>query len=288
MLAGTDSSPDRPRPVCLVELASGRERLRFGQHAYWGAPLAFSPNGRWLAGPSESKDGRTGRDVVLWDVSTGHEVHHFAGSGSLTTFAFAPNGRTLASTGFDSTILVWDMTTIRPSRAAAPAPADLPALWDALASDNAAMAYRAIIALRSAEGQAVELLRGKLLPAAPIPAQRLAQLITDLDSPRFVTRQEAEKELIRLADFAAAALQRALVNNPSVELRQRIEKLLKALDLPLKDAELLRQLRAVEVLEHIGTPAAQQLLAELAKGDPEARLTRESQASLERVKRRNP
>jgi hypothetical protein len=94
--------------------------------------------------------------------------------------------------------------------------------------------------------------------------------------------------LIRLADFAAAALQRALVNNPSVELRQRIEKLLKALDLPLKDAELLRQLRAVEVLEHIGTPAAQQLLAELAKGDPEARLTRESQASLERVKRRNP
>jgi hypothetical protein len=40
------------------------------------------------------------------------------------------------------------------------------------------------------------------------------------------------------------------------------------------------------VLEDIGTPAARNLLQTLASGAPAARLTREAQASLERLKRR--
>jgi len=44
--------------------------------------------------------------------------------------------------------------------------------------------------------------------------------------------------------------------------------------------------RAVEVLEHITTPEARQLLQELACGAAEARLSREANAALERLKKR--
>lgn len=42
---------------------------------------------------------------------------------------------------------------------------------------------------------------------------------------------------------------------------------------------------SVQVLERIGTPEARELLAELAKGQPEARLTQEAQAALQHLKR---
>jgi hypothetical protein len=44
--------------------------------------------------------------------------------------------------------------------------------------------------------------------------------------------------------------------------------------------------RAIEVLEHIGTPDANELLQTLATGAPEARLTQEAKASLERLAKR--
>ena len=47
--------------------------------------------------------------------------------------------------------------------------------------------------------------------------------------------------------------------------------------------EQLQALRAIEMLETVRTPQAQQLLGELAKGAPEVRLTQEAKASLERL-----
>ena len=45
-------------------------------------------------------------------------------------------------------------------------------------------------------------------------------------------------------------------------------------------------LRAIEVLEHIGTAEARQVLKSLANGAPEARRTREAKSSLERLAKR--
>ena len=45
----------------------------------------------------------------------------------------------------------------------------------------------------------------------------------------------------------------------------------------------LQDIRSVEVIEHLGTAPARQLLRELAKGMPEARLTREAKAALARL-----
>ena len=53
-----------------------------------------------------------------------------------------------------------------------------------------------------------------------------------------------------------------------------------------KKVKPIQELRALEVLEHIGTAEAQALLEEIAKGVPEARLAQEAKESLVRLKKR--
>lgn len=78
---------------------------------------------------------------------------------------------------------------------------------------------------------------------------------------------------------------KTLARKPSLEAGKRIEFLLEKLDL-LKDPERLRALRAIEVLENIGTAEAQRTLQRLAGGAAEAQQTREAKASLERLDQR--
>ena len=82
------------------------------------------------------------------------------------------------------------------------------------------------------------------------------------------------------------ALEKALARNPTLEVRRRVQKLLNELDRP--DFSRTRQkLRAVEALEYAGTTEARELLAALARGAPEARLTCEAAASLGRLTKRD-
>jgi hypothetical protein len=111
----------------------------------------------------------------------------------------------------------------------------------------------------------------------------VAPLLTDLDSDKYDRREKATRELAALGEGARAALEKFLTGTTSTEARLRARELLKGLDQPGRSPELLRQLRAVEVLEWAGTPEARAALAELAKGMPGARLTREAQASLDRL-----
>jgi hypothetical protein len=110
-------------------------------------------------------------------------------------------------------------------------------------------------------------------------------LIDDLDSSQFPIRQSATHELASLGEPAGPSLRQALTGRPSSELRRRIEHVLethKAQRLhPPPDQ--MRLARAIEVLEQIGNPAAQRLLAALAQGTPEATLTRDATGALERL-----
>jgi hypothetical protein len=50
--------------------------------------------------------------------------------------------------------------------------------------------------------------------------------------------------------------------------------------------DALRQLRAIQVLEQIGSPEARQILVALAQGAPAAPATRDAAAALARLDRR--
>ena len=68
--------------------------------------------------------------------------------------------------------------------------------------------------------------------------------------------------------------------------RRRIEGFLEKLEQGIPSSKELRELRSIEVLKHIATPQARDLLKKLAAGAPEARLTQEARGALERLGRR--
>jgi hypothetical protein len=76
-----------------------------------------------------------------------------------------------------------------------------------------------------------------------------------------------------------------LAKSPSVEVRRRVEKILAKLDDSAPSGGRLRALRTIEALELAGTAEARHLLQNLAAGAPEARLTRNAKAALDRLKR---
>jgi hypothetical protein len=126
-------------------------------------------------------------------------------------------------------------------------------------------------------------LKAHLRPAPKADSQHLARLVDDLNSDRFPVRERATTELEELAESAEPALQKTLFGKPTPEVRRRVQQLLERLKGPVPPGRRLQAFRAVEVLEHIDTPEAQQILEALAKGAPEARLTQEAKASLERL-----
>jgi hypothetical protein len=79
-------------------------------------------------------------------------------------------------------------------------------------------------------------------------------------------------------------LEKALATKPPLEAARRIERLLETLEQPLPPDEL-NVLRAVDVLEQIGTEEARGLLRSLAEGKETASLTRAAKQALARLGR---
>jgi hypothetical protein len=111
------------------------------------------------------------------------------------------------------------------ARAAEPIPARV---WDDLASDDPATRASAVAALEAAGPRAVDFLRERLKPVAA-DARRIDALIEQLDCPQFVQRQQATEALEYLGKIAQPQLEKALASKPPLEVRRRVEQLLKRL-----------------------------------------------------------
>jgi hypothetical protein len=219
-------------------------------------------------------------------MATGKERLRLRGHhDSVLALCFSRDGRTLASGSSDTTALVWELTGLRTEGKVTPLNAgEQERFWKALGGADAERAYGAVRALSGQPGQTVRFLEKHLRPLRAIAPGQVARRIAELDSVRFAVRKQAWKELEQWGDLVEAALGKALTGKISVEARQRVEQLLKRLTHPV--GERLRALRAVEVLENIGSAAARRHLTVLAKGAGGALLTREAQAALERLARR--
>jgi hypothetical protein len=247
--------------------------------------VAISPDGRMMAW------GDTEGTITLWDLAASQVRRRLQGHISyVEDLAFTPDGKTLASGSADTTVLLWDVTGQPAAGRPGPlSPKELQGLWDALAGPDAGKAFDAIGLLSASAEQSVPILKERLKPS-PVPAerQRVARLIAELDGDQFETRRKATEELRRLGERAEPGLRKALESNLSLEARKRVEELLEGMRKVATSPERLSELRAVEVLEHIATPEARQVLQTLADGSPEARLTREARAALDRLARRRP
>ncbi len=283
-------APDGRTLACLDggarvwETATGVERARFLHPEK--APetaLAYSPDGRLLAVASAGPGLGEGA-IRFLDATTGQLRGQAQGRwGPVRALAFSDDGKSLASGGADSTILVWDVARLvgkrpPPTRFSAK---DLDACWRDLGGADGRRAHRAIRSLAVRPAQSVPLLADRL--KAPAGPARLARLLRDLDDDEFEVRESASRELGDLGPAIEGFLKNALAETKSLEPQRRLKALL---DRPKTQPGVLEQarfLRAIEVLEQAGTPEARKALRRLAEGDAAALLKQEARSSLDRL-----
>ncbi len=178
--------------------------------------------------------------------------------------------------------MIWDL--LSPGKKANQ---ELEASWDHLADVDAALAYQAICRLIAHPKETVAFLGSKLKPAA-VDFKRIDRYIRELDDNNFDVRKTAREELGKMEEAPEPKLRQVLAGKPSLEMRRRVEELLKeiARNKLEPSAQQLRPVRAAEVLEHIGTPEAKEIVDRLAQGAPGLRLTEEAKGSLERMKKK--
>ncbi len=313
--------------VVLWDLATGRARRRLPLGGEQSASrVAFSPDGRFVAA-ALTYPGRGGPGPILvWDAATGRERRFFKGARAWAqSLAFSPDGRALATGGFDGGLHLWELASGRrrhsfvghegqmlsvafsaEGRLLATASADAPVyVWDVTGAygpkrpgptaDELGRCWEALAgADAEAAFRAIRRLAGS--PGAALPFLRERLMPATAVPPERLRRLLADLDA---ADFAArrraAAELEELADVAAPELRRALGKppstearraLRRALEgLDTLTPARLRAGRAVEALEWMATPEAARLLEELARGAAGATLTAEATAARDRLRK---
>jgi hypothetical protein len=248
--------------VSQYSIATGKELRRFSRDGLISFGAAFSADGRLLAAPDQYGK------IFVWETASATVLASFDGGATHATLvAFSPDGKRLASAHIDGVVLVWNLEHF-------------------LKKDvrNRMESEQAWLAL--ADAAAVAVFKKRLHPPVLPDARRFERLLSDLGSPRFATRQQATRESEMLHELAEPGFRKALALANDVETRRRLEGLLENLTQREPSPSLLQALRAVEVLEQIGTPEARELLQNYVKGLSGYRATEAAAQALERLAER--
>jgi RNA polymerase sigma factor (sigma-70 family) len=259
------------REIVQLSFADGQTR-----DLTWASGAALSPDGRTLAVTEGS-----GTSILLFEMRTGRHRATLSAEGRYQhALRFLPDGR-LVSAG--DTALVWAVGL--PHRATGKEPlseGDLARLWANLSEVAPEKAWPAMTRLAQ-DRTTVAFIRKQVQPVPKVTEADLDRLFRQLDADRFKDREKASRELARLGAGAVARVKARLKKGVSEEVKKRVKPFLDRYDRPGLSPDELRSLRAVEVLEAIGTPEAREALGEWARGSKTARLTRDAADALARL-----
>jgi WD40 repeat protein len=243
--------------------------------------LQFSPDGRLILAVSQEHPGR----VTVWEAASGTIRHSYETAAA--TQAFSSDSQLLATASANS-ILLWDLS----GRLARPGPPrqkltveQLQTLWTDLSAASGASAFLAMTTLIHAPETAVILFRERVNPVegkAP-DAKEIDRLIRALDDEDFSVRERASEALAAMARVGRPAVLGALADRPAPEKKRRLEDLVRGFKSGFAPPQVMRSLRAVEMLEQLNTPSSRDLLKSLASGRPGDTLTTAAQEALQRL-----
>jgi WD40 repeat protein len=276
---------DEPSQIVIWETLSGKKV----------ANLAADHPHSWLL----AADNRTvitidANSIRAWDLASKQEklkleqptasVIGPTNYGMRATAHLTPNGRRLLTPESDGTFLIWDLSAAFATTSPANVEAERVAgWWGDLAKNDPAVAYAAIWKLTDAPIDAVACFQRLMKPAVDADFDKVRKLIKELDDDRFEVRETASKALQKMGAGVQPAVRQALEGRPSPEVRRRLEALIQTPSSVSQTPELLRNLRAIGILEQIGSKDAWQLLATLSTGVPHASETQAAKSALERL-----
>jgi WD40 repeat protein len=267
--------------VFVAEVASGKLRVEGTELASFSRGVALSPDGQILA--TAGADGV----IRLWMAGAEKPISSLTGHiDEVDSLAFSPDGRMLASGGDGNVAYVWDVADIL--RGKFPGSVELgqkefEVFWGDLASEDAAKAYKARNTLIAGAAQSVPWLQEKAKAFPPTDLSHLAESVKNLDSDAFETRMKAVDDLVHLGVWAGPTVRKAVDPESASESARGLAKgILDKLTSP--PPEYLREVRTLEVLEHIGTPEAQKALEKIAEGKGPRQ--DEARACVERLRKR--
>ncbi len=271
------ASHGRDGTVRVWEVATGDQRQQFheeGEHSIWIGTqfVAFNPDGRTVTTCAMVEP-----VAKVWNLATGQLHKTLAGHrGMVGAVDFSANGHWLVTGSQDTTCLVWNFDALRPASKATPLKSEeIARHWETLRERDATRAYRAAWELIGGGATSVDAIREHLKPAKPAAASAIARWIEELDATKYAVRERATASLIGVLDQAEGTLRRVLATTNSAEVRQRVKLIL--------DWPRLRESRAVEILETLGSREAKALLDEISRGPDGSLLTREAKAALKRL-----
>jgi hypothetical protein len=279
LVASGDSST-----VVIWEVASGKEIHTLKGFQGEISQLIFSADCRTLY--TSSYD----RAIRLWEVRTGRQIHEAEGhSGWVWGIALSKDEKTLASCSVDTRLLRWNLAGLgRPDgKKARLSNEQLNTHLKDLASSDAGAAYRAVCALAGDPENSLPQLQKRLTAVRrnSISQADLMRMLQDLDDEEWPVREKASADLEKAGAVALEHLKKTLAKPPSLEVKRRVERLLRRLDPTLLPPEELVTLRGVQTLEYIGTAEARKVLEQLASSSSGARVAEEASQAVERMTR---
>jgi WD40 repeat protein len=236
--------------------------------------LVFTPDGRSLMVGAE--DG-----VRFLEPLTGRELFRLdGGQGAVKCLALNRDGTLLATGGADSTILLWDLRRVLRNGLASQEERmplfseQRETLWVQLASTDPTTSFQAAETLMNGGKASVAFLRAHLLtkkqPMMGDAEQR--RLLKQLADPDYKERAKAFVALKKLGRQVEPMLREALRTEKDEIMHLRLRTFLRELEADgfvAAEDDRIREMRIVQLLEWMDTPAAHELLRDLKKSPAE-------------------
>jgi WD40 repeat protein len=282
-----------------VSLGTALKDLAWNEIKGVGSIASFSPDGRLVAVAygnrlhvvigakyrfeNEMKHHR----ISIWEAATGQEVLQIPEE-EASVVAISPDGKRLMVGSSYTHVQFHDLKPEGWSGGDKPVKLDardLEKLWGDLAGAEAAPAYLAVWTLGAAGEPAVKFLKERLHPERAA-GELVPKLVAKLDNEAYAVREGAFRDLKKMGLAIEGELRTALTGSVGPEARKRLEKLLEPCEKRPASLEELRVVRALQVLEQVGSAEARDTLRTIAGGAPGSWITMQAHLAVKRLQRR--